>query len=126
MVNNNKPTLKDILVLQLVFVIYSFSSVVAKLASAQMSSLGSVFDIRFILLALLDVIILGVYALLWQQVIKKWELSIAYANKGMTLFWGLLWGGLIFNEAITAQKVLGIFVVFLGVVIMNGEKVAQA
>ncbi len=117
-----KTALKDLLILQSVFVIYSISSIVAKFASAQLTSLQSVFTVKFILLGVLEVVILGVYALLWQQVIKKFELSVAYANKAMTLLWGLLWGALIFHEQITFTKVLGILVVFTGIIIMNGEK----
>ncbi len=121
-----KSTLKDLLILQSVFIIYSISSIVAKFASAELTSLQSVFTVKFILLAILEVVILGIYALLWQQVIKKFELSIAYANKAMTLLWGLLWGFLIFHEQITITKVLGILIVFAGIIIMNGGKEADA
>lgn len=117
-----KWALKDILALQAVFIVYSISSIVAKLASAQLSTLQSVFTVKFMILGILEVGILGFYALLWQQVIKKWELSVAYANKAMTLLWGLLWGLLIFHEQITGPKVLGILVVFLGIIVMNSER----
>lgn len=122
MKTNKKWALKDILILQAVFIVFSLSSVVSKLASAEMASLDSIFNPRFIFLAVLDVVILGIYALLWQQVIKKWELSVAYANKAMTLFWGLLAGALLFHEQITVTKIGGVAVVFMGVVIMNSEK----
>lgn len=121
-----KIALKDILVLQSVFIIYSISSIVAKFASAELTSPQSVFTVKFILLAAAEVGILGIYALLWQQVIKKFELSIAYANKAMTLLWGLFWGAFLFHEQITITKVLGILIVFTGIVIMNGEKEAAA
>lgn len=117
-----KIRIRDILILQGVFVIYSISSVVAKIASGQLDSPQAFFSSGFILAALGEVAILGVYALLWQQVIKRFELSIAYANKAMTLFWGLLWGYFIFDEQITPTKVLGIAIVFAGVIIMNGER----
>ena len=51
--------------------------------------------------------ILGIYALLWQQVIKKFELSVAYANKAVTLLWALIWGIFIFHEKITVFKTAG-------------------
>ena len=57
---------KDILMLQAVFLIYSGSSVVAKFASNE-----ELFSLPFILFYGLDVVILGIYALLWQQVIKN-------------------------------------------------------
>ena len=106
---------KDFLMLQAVFMIYSISSVVAKFASG-----NEVMSFKFILFYGLDVLILGIYALLWQQVIKKFELSVAYANKAITLLWALIWGILIFKEQITVGKVIGILLVMAGVFILNG------
>ena len=70
----------NILMLQAVFLVYSISSVVSKLASGR-----ELFSVEFLLLYGLDILVLGIYALLWQQVIKKFELSVAYANKAVTL-----------------------------------------
>ncbi len=106
---------KDFLMLQAVFMIYSISSVVAKFASG-----NEVMSFKFILFYGLDVLILGIYALLWQQVIKKFELSVAYANKAITLLWALIWGVLIFREQITVGKVIGILLVMAGIFILNG------
>ena len=58
--------------LQISFLIYSCSSIVAKIASG-----NEVMSFKFILFYGLEVVILGVYAILWQQVIKKFELSVA-------------------------------------------------
>lgn len=111
---------KDFLMLQAVFMIYSISSVVAKFASG-----NEVMSFKFILFYGLDVLILGIYALLWQQVIKKFELSVAYANKAITLLWALVWGILIFREQITVGKVVGILLVMAGIFILNsGEEKA--
>ena len=107
---------KDILMLQAVFMIYSISSVVSKFASGK-----EVFSFEFILFYGLDVIVLGIYALLWQQVIKKFEWSIAYANKAITLLWALVWGIVIFHEQITAGKVIGILLVMAGIFILNSD-----
>ena len=92
--------IKDMLLLQAVFLIYSISSVVSKFASEK-----EMLSMEFILLYGLDVLVLGIYALLWQQVIKKFELSIAYANKAVTLVWALIWGIFLFHERITTGKV---------------------
>ena len=66
--------------------------------------------------------ILGIYALLWQQVIKKFELSVAYANKAVTLLWALIWGIFIFHEKITVFKTAGILLVMAGIFILNSEE----
>lgn len=105
---------KDLLMLQSVFFIYSISSVVSKFASGK-----NLLSFEFILFYGLDVMILGIYALLWQQVIKKFELSIAYANKAITLLWALVWGMVLFHEQITPGKVAGIVLVMIGIFILN-------
>lgn len=109
--------LKDIILLQAVFFIYSINSIVAKLASLQES-----FSFMFLMLYGLELVILGIYAVLWQQIIKKFELSVAYANKAVTLIWGMIWGSLLFEEQITGSKVTGILLVIVGIVILNGKK----
>ena len=109
--------------LQAVFMVYSISSVVSKFASGK-----EILSFEFILFYGLDVLVLGIYALLWQQVIKKFELSIAYANKAITLLWALVWGIVIFHEQITAGKVIGILLVMAGIFILNsgsGEKARE-
>lgn len=112
---------KDIFLLQMVFLIYSINSIAANFASKE-----EFFSIRFILLYGLEILILGIYAVLWQQIIKKLELSVAYANKAVTLLWALVWGALLFKEEITLPKVTGIFLVIVGIVILNSGKGEKA
>ena len=107
----------NILMLQAVFLVYSISSVVSKLASGR-----ELFSVEFLLLYGLDILVLGIYALLWQQVIKKFELSVAYANKAVTLLWALVWGICIFHEEITFFKAAGIVLVMAGIFILNSEE----
>lgn len=116
-----KIQIKDILMLQLVFFIYSINSVVAKLASGQER-----FSLQFMLLYGLELGILGVYAILWQQIIKKFELSIAYANKAVVLIWAMIWGTILFQEQITISKAAGILLVIAGIVILNSGKGEKA
>ena len=73
----------------------------------------------YILFFGLDFCILGIYAILWQQVIKRFQLSIAYANKSVTLLWSMLWNFLIFSTGITPGKVVGVLLVMTGVIVMN-------
>ena len=70
----------------------------------------------------LEFVILALYAIIWQQVIKKFQLSVAIANKATTLLWSMLWNFLIFSTGITPFKVVGVLVVVLGVIIMNSEE----
>ena len=115
-----KFQIKDILMLQIVFFIYSINSVVAKFASAQ-----EPFSLNFILLYGLELCVLGVYALLWQQLIKRMELSVAYSNKAVVLLWAMVFGALLFKEQITLTNVAGILLVIVGIVVLNSEEVNE-
>ena len=81
-----KVTVKDIICLQMVIVIFTVSSVIAKFASGQ-----EFLSVKFIVFYGLEIVVLGIYAILWQQAIKKIDLSIAYANKAMGVLWSMIW-----------------------------------
>ena len=110
-----KLRLKDILVLQAVIVIYTLSSVMAKLASGQ-----EPFSVPFLFFYLIELMILGVYALLWQQMIKKFELSVAYTNRAMALLWSMLWAVVLFHDQVTVKNIIGVALVIVGTLIVNG------
>lgn len=109
-----KIRMLDIVMLEVSVMVYSLSTVAANMASKYPA-----LSLYYILYFAFDFMILGVYALLWQQVIKKFELSIAYANKSVTLLWSMLWNFLIFSQGITPGKVFGVLMVMAGVVVMN-------
>lgn len=121
---------KDMLMLQIVFLIYSFTSLAQKLTSSYLPKnvaslqelLPQLLNAKLLLSVGLVVLLLGVYAVLWQQVIKRFELSVAYANKAVTLFWALVWGIVLFHEEITVGKVTGILVVMIGIYVLNTGK----
>lgn len=100
--------------LQFAVMIYSVNTVVAKFVARE-----SWFSLRFISLYLLEFVVLGIYAILWQQIIKRVELSVAYANKAMTLMWSLVWGVVLFREGVTFLKVAGVLLVIAGTVLLN-------
>ena len=106
--------LADILLLQSAVVVYSLSTVAANLASKY-----EFLSARYILFFGLEFVILAAYALIWQQMIKRFQLSVAYANKPLTLMWSMLWNFIIFSQGITPFKVVGVVLVVIGVMIMN-------
>lgn len=67
------------------------------------------------------IFILFLYAIGWQQVIKRMPLSSAYANKAVTTIWGLVWGVLLFHETITPGKIVGIVLIIAGVVVFSKD-----
>lgn len=63
------------------------------------------------------ILLLAVYAFGWQKIIKHLPLTTAFANKAVTVVWGIVWGWLIFHEQITVGKLLGAALVIAGVVL---------
>ena len=53
----------------------------------------------------------------WQQVIKHLPLTIAYANKAVTVVWGILLGLAVFGEAVTPRQVIGAVIIICGIVL---------
>ncbi len=94
--------MKNIFFLHLSLVLYSLGSVAAKLASAQ-----PIYSIRFVGLYSLVLVILFIFALIWQQLLKTVRLNIAVANKSVVIVWGAIWGNLIFGEPISWLFILG-------------------
>ena len=65
---------------------------------------------------------LGIYAVAWQQLIKKLPLTTAYANKAVGVIWGLIFGKVFFDEVITLQKVVGIIIIIIGIILVVTDK----
>ena len=58
---------------------------------------------------------LGIYAICWQQILKRIELSTAYMFKGTSLIFVMLFAFAIFNEPITTMNIIGACVIVLGI-----------
>lgn len=99
--------------LNILLLVYSLGSVCSKIASKH-----EFLSLKFIFWYGLVVLILGLYAIFWQQIIKHLPLNTAYANKAVTIVWGILWGILFFKEAITWNMIVGAVVVIIGVVLV--------
>ena len=113
--------IKNVALLQGVIVIYTISSVMSKEASASGGNLG-----RFLFFFGMEFVLLGVYALLWQQMIKRFELSVAYANRSMAVVWSMVWAVVFFHDTITLRNAFGVFLVVAGTVVINTDKEEQA
>ena len=103
------------LLLHLMMLLYAGSTVLSKLAAGE-----EPLSVPFLLYYAGEIVLLGAYALGWQQVIKHVPLSTAYANKAITVVWGILWGALLFQERVTWGKIVGAVIVLAGVVLYSG------
>ena len=96
----------------------SLSGVCSKMASRYTADIFSVSFIGWF--GLVFVILFG-YAVIWQQILKRMPLTVAYANRPVTLIWGIVWGALIFGETITWNMILGALIIFAGIYLVTGE-----
>ena len=104
--------IKTYVLLHVLMLIFSLSPVCSKLAGQQ-----PFLSFKFVLFYGLVILLLGIYALLWQQIIKRMPLTTAYANKAVTVVWGRVWGALLFQEDITLQKCIGAAIIVVGVIV---------
>ncbi len=105
-----KERLKTLLLLHAIMLLYSASAIFSKLAAGE-----QFLSLSFFILYGLVLLILFIYAILWQQVLKQMPLTTAYANKAVVIIWGLIWGNLFFGEAVTIKKLIASVIVILGV-----------
>lgn len=113
-----REKIRDYIFLHLSILLFSFTSVFTKMASNEFNKNG-IYGIRlygYLFLMLLNCFI---YALVWQKVIKRFELSIAYANKSVYLIWTQIWAVLIFREVLTPANIIGLVVVLIGVLVVQ-------
>ena len=96
------------------FLIYSFYTVTGKVAAKY-----DFLSVPFCLFYCALILILFVYAILWQQVLKAIALSFATANKAITIVWGMLWSFLFFNEEITIKKIIGALIIISGILLLK-------
>ena len=124
-----RNSFKYLIVLNVLLLLYSFSGVFSKKAGqysdaffefckALLYGKASAFtpDVRSFVLFYGGVfLLLGIYAIVWQQLLKHISLTTAFCNKAVTIVWGMLWGVLIFSETITWNMILGAGIVVAGV-----------
>ena len=119
-----KKKLFVLLGLHIMLMFFSMSGIASKLAAGE-----KFLSPKFILYYGVIIGLLGVYAIVWQQIIKRVPLTTAYANRAVTIVWGIIWGVLFFHENVTPLKVIGAVIVIVGVVLFatadEGEEEAK-
>lgn len=108
----SKKYVKTLCALHILLMVYSMSSICSKKAADT-----PFLSLQFCLYYGVVILLLGIYAIGWQQIIKRMPLTVAFANKAVTVLWGLVWGVLFFQERVTAGKIIGILLVMAGVIL---------
>ena len=102
-----KSGVKTLLLLHLMLMVYSMSGICSKMAAK-----SDFLSVQFCFFYGMIIVLLGFYAVAWQQIIKRMPLTTAFANKAVTVVWGMVF----FGEKITAGKLMGALLVIIGVV----------
>lgn len=107
-----RQTALTLLALHGLLLLYSGSDVASK-AAAGTEFLSPAFCLFYGAV----LVLLALYALGWQQVIKHLPLTTAYANRAITIVWGIFWGCVLFGEQVTWGKVVGAAIIICGIVL---------
>ena len=102
------------ILLHILLMFYSMSGICSKMAAN-----SQFMSVRFCAYYGCVLVLLVLYAIGWQQIIKHLPLTLAFANKAVTIFWGMVWGVLVFHEKISFGKVAGALIVIAGVVLYS-------
>lgn len=102
------------LVIQLGIIIMSLSGVLQKFAAFY-----APFSFMFIFLYFCSVVVLFIYALLWQIILKRVPLIVAYSNRAFSAIWALIWGVLFFHETIRWNQIVGALIICAGVFLVT-------
>ena len=109
---NKNSRAKTLIALHLLLLVYSLSGLFSKSASKE-----PLLSWSFVCLYAGMLLILGIYAIGWQQILKRLSLSLAFANKAVTVVWGMFWGWAVFGEQISLLNLIGASMVIAGVVL---------
>ena len=96
-----------------ILLLYSLGGIVSKTAASK-----PFLSVDFMVLYSIVILNLGLYAILWQKILKKMSLTAAFANKSIVIIWGVIWGKLVFDEVITITQIIGVIIILIGILIV--------
>lgn len=110
--------IKKYLPLHLNIMLFSFTGIFSKLASIQYNENG-LKALPLYLFLFLMIANCGIYAIVWQKIIKNFPLSTAYAHRSVYLIWSQVWAVLVFGESLSWNNLVGMLVVLIGVLVVQ-------
>lgn len=105
-------SLSSLLLLTTTAFVYATTGIYNKLASMQEALSWAYFE--FLLLV---VFVMGIYAVLWQLVLKRVPLSQAYLFKSMSIVFSLFFAWSLFHEVITTKNLVGCALIIAGIMV---------
>lgn len=70
---------------------------------------------QYVLFVVSAVGVLGIYAIIWQQLIQRMAISLAYMFKGLGVVFALLICHYVFGEIITIKNIIGALIIIVGI-----------
>jgi drug/metabolite transporter (DMT)-like permease len=109
--------MKKVLLLGACFLVASSSGVFLKLAS-----MYKFLSFPYIFYFGITVLVMGVYAVLWQEVLKLIPLNKAYLYKSSGVGISLMYAYIIFDEKITVYNIIGCSMIVAGIIILSYKR----
>lgn len=101
----------------LAFAVYALTGVFSKMASRFES-----FSCSYLLFFGGAIAVLGIYAVMWQIILKRLPLSTAFLWKNVCLLFSLLYSHFLFNEQITTNNLIGMVVIITALCLISGDQ----
>ncbi|MBQ3641927.1 EamA family transporter [bacterium] len=109
--------LRKVILLLITFVVYSCEGVLLKMASKH-DFLSSLYILYFACVLL----VLGLYAIMWQKILEMFPLNKVFLCKSITIVFLLFLSHFLFNEDITMNNIVGSFFIILGIVVLSWKE----
>ena len=107
-----KPTWVWFVLLHAALLIYATSGIFSKKAAR-----APFMSMNFILFYGGMLMVLVIYAVLWQQVIKHLPVTTAFANKAVAVVWGIVLGRIFFQEQVSRRQIVAAAIIIAGAVL---------
>lgn len=105
-----KATAKIVIGLLLVHLVFSTVTIAVKYTSMQ-----EMLSIRYFIGLGIVILFFGTYAIVWQQVLKRVDITLAYMFKATGIIFVLLYSAFLFKEPITTWNIIGAAIIVTGI-----------
>ena len=103
---------KVVVALLLVNLLFSTVSIAVKYTSMQ-----QLLSTPYILGVIAVIAMLGTYAIVWQQILKRVDMTLAYMFKATGIIYVLLYSVFLFGETITVWNIIGATIIITGIIL---------
>lgn len=80
------------------------------------------FSFGYLAFFALAVMIMAIYAVIWQLILERMPLTTAYLRKGISYVLVFFWAVVIFHETITIRQIIGVIVIIIGMVVSMSDE----